>query len=59
MPFGLKNAPATFQRLMETVLAGLNRNVCIDDIIVTGATFPKHLANLWQVLQRRREAGLH
>ena len=32
---------------METVLAGLNRSVCLDylhDIIVTGATFPEHLA---------------
>ena len=28
MPFGLTNAPATFQRLMETVLAGLVRNIC-------------------------------
>ena len=61
MPFGLKNAPATFQRLMETVLAGLNRSVCLDyldDIIVTGRTFSEHLANLRQVLLRLREAGL-
>ena len=61
MPFGLKNAPATFQRLMETVLAGLIRNVCLDyldDIIITGRSFAEHLENLRKVLMRLREAGL-
>lgn len=49
MPFGLCNAPATFQRLMETVLAGLARDTCIvylDDILVMGATLEEHLQNL-------------
>ena len=58
MPFGLKNVPATFQRLIETVLAGLNRNVCLDYldyIIVTGESFSEHLASLQQVLMRLRE----
>ena len=61
MPFGLCNAPATFQRLMEAVLAGLARNVCVvylDDILVMGATFAEHLVNLSRVLTRLREAGL-
>ncbi len=42
MPFGLCNAPATFERLMELVLQGLNWKVCLiylDDIIVYGAGF--------------------
>ena len=58
MPFGLKNAPATFQRLMETVLAGLIRKSCLDyldDIIVTGRTFAENLRN---VFIRLREARL-
>ena len=61
MPFGLCNAPATFQRLMETVLADLIRDKCIvyiDDILVMGETLEDHLHNLKRVLQRLTEAGL-
>ena len=61
MPFGLCNAPATFQRLMETVLAGLSRDTCmvyLDDILVLGATLEEHLQNLAQVFNRLQEAGL-
>ena len=59
MPFGLVNAPATFQRLMEVVLSGLARRVCVvylDDILVFGRTITGHNANLVQVLQRLRRA---
>ena len=61
MPFGLVNAPSTFQRLMETVLAGLSGDRCIvyiDDIIVPGSTFQEHLDNLRAVLDRLRSAQL-
>ena len=45
MPFGLCNAPATFQRLMDRVLHGLKWPSClvyIDDIVVVGANFKEH-----------------
>ena len=47
MPFGLCNAPATFQRLMNAVLAGLQWSSClvyIDDLVIPGKTFLEHLA---------------
>lgn len=61
MPFGLCNAPATFQRLMDLVLAGLQWSHCLvylDDVIVLGRTFEDHLHNLQAVFHRFREAGL-
>ncbi len=61
MPFGLCNAPATFQRLMEVVLHGLVRKVCLvylDDILIIGRSFEEHLMNLRQVFNRLRDAGL-
>ena len=61
MPFGLCNAPATFERLMEQVLAGLPLHVCLvylDDILVPGKTFEEELANLRKVFERLKEAKL-
>jgi len=50
MPFGLCNGPATFQRLMETVLVSLSRNRCMVYLVVMGKTFDEHLHNLRKVL---------
>ena len=61
MPFGLCNAPATFQRLMDLVLAGLQWNNCLiylDDVLIIGKTFEEHLSNLNLVFNRLREVGL-
>ena len=61
MPFGLCNAPATFERLMESVPRGLTYDACLvylDDVIVIGRTFQEQLDNLRKVFQRLREAHL-
>lgn len=60
MAFGLCNAPATFEQLMEKVLNSLSWKVCLvylDDIIVFAKTFNEHLANL-QVFERLKCANL-
>ena len=49
MPFGLCNAPATFQRLMNVVLAGIQWSKCLvylDDFIIVGRQFNEHLETL-------------
>lgn len=61
MPFGLCNAPATFQRLMDTVLRDILWQfvvVYIDDINVGSKTFDEHLQHLEQVFLRLEQAGL-
>ena len=61
MPFGLCNAPATFQRLMQVILAGLEWKCCfvyLDDILVASQTFEEHLAHLVEVFSRLQKAGL-
>ena len=61
MPFCLTNAPPTFQRLMNCVLARLSPEQCLiylDDIKVFSQTFQGHLQYLSNVLQQIRKAGL-
>ncbi|KAJ8352284.1 hypothetical protein SKAU_G00237600 [Synaphobranchus kaupii] len=61
MPFGLCNAPATFERLMERVLAAVPRSRCVvylDDLLVHASDFQQALANLTDVLAAIRQAGL-
>ena len=61
MPFGLTGAPATFQSLMDLVMAGLNLEIChvyLDDIIVFSSGVDEHLDRLKAVLERVRSAQL-
>lgn len=60
LPFGLCSAPATFQRMMDTVLSGLKWQTCLvylDDVIVFSRTFQQHLDRLSSVLQAIRSAA--
>ena len=61
MPFGLATAPATFERLMELALRGLQWKRCLvylDDVISIGRDFTEALSGLREVFQRLRDAGL-
>nr|XP_054592228.1 uncharacterized protein LOC129157094 [Nothobranchius furzeri] len=61
MPFGLCNAPATFQRLMQQCLSGHLAEcllVYLDDVIIYSADFSSHLQHLDEVFQRLVQHGL-
>ncbi|KAL7868740.1 hypothetical protein SRHO_G00101240 [Serrasalmus rhombeus] len=61
LSFGLCNAPATFERLMEKVLAEIPRQECLvylDDILVHGSSFKAALMSLRRTLQKISAAGL-
>lgn len=59
MAFGMCNAPATFQRLVNTVLSGLaNCNAYLDDLIVYTSSWEEHMQILEQVFTRLAAASL-
>ncbi|GBM29473.1 Retrovirus-related Pol polyprotein from transposon 17.6 [Araneus ventricosus] len=61
MPFGLCNVPATFERMMDTVLRGIKWNICLrylDDIIVYAPNCHEHKFRLRKVLKCIQEAGV-
>lgn len=62
MPFGLCNAPATFQKSMNTVLGAYLDDfvvVYLDDILIFSKTKEEHEQHVRQVLQRLREAKVY
>lgn len=61
MPFGLRNAPATFQRLMDSVLAGLQGNelfIYLDDIVVYASSLREHEIKFNKLATKLRAANL-
>ena len=61
MPFGLCNAPATFQRLMQNCLGELNLTyalIYLDDIVVFSDSEAEHVKRLAAVFERFQEHGL-
>ena len=61
MPFGLKNAPSSFQRMMNIVLHDLVDRICvvyIDDILIYSKSKEEHIKHIKLILDRLREYNL-
>ena len=60
MPFGLRNAPATFPRLVAKLLKNMDDYAAayLDDILIFSDSWEDHLKHIRNVLTRIREAGL-
>ena len=59
LPFGISSAPGIFQRVMDSLLQGIEGVVVyLDDILITGSTVEAHLKALEEVLRRLQRAGL-
>jgi hypothetical protein len=62
LTYGLCNAPACFERLMELIMKDLTWQACLvylDEVLVFSPTFEVHLERLRAVLQRFKEANLN
>lgn len=60
LPFGLRNAPAIFQCMMDGILQDVpNALAYIDNIVIFSTSWEDHLRHLDQVCSRLKEAGLH
>lgn len=61
MPFGLHSAPATFQRLLDSLITQNYEDFAtayLDDIIIYSETFEEHIRHIKIALHKLREAKL-
>ncbi|ROT70337.1 hypothetical protein C7M84_011387 [Penaeus vannamei] len=61
MPFGLRNSPITFSRLMSIIMAGLIGNTMflyLGDLLVVSKNTQEHESKLRKIFQRLTDAGL-
>ncbi len=61
MPFGLKNAPSTFQRLMNSILREYINKICVvylDDILIFSTSLEEHIDSINKILNKIREANI-
>ena len=59
MPFGLKNAPATFQRMVNQIVADIEGcEAYVDDLIVYSQTWEQHMEQLHQLFKKLSEVQL-
>ncbi|KAG1962704.1 retrotransposable element [Pimephales promelas] len=59
MAFGLRNAPATFQRLVNRVIEGMhNVEAYLDDLVIYSASWSEHVEQLDELFSRLSRANL-
>ncbi len=61
MPFGLVNAPETFQRALDVILSKYKWKTClvyIDDVVIFSDTEEQHIARVDEILQTLGDAGV-
>ena len=59
MSFGMKNSPATFQRLINMIITGLdNCKTYIDDAIIYSEEWDQHLKTIREFFVRQSKAKL-
>jgi Reverse transcriptase (RNA-dependent DNA polymerase) len=59
MPFGLMNAPATFQRMMDQILSGYPFvQVYIDDVVIVSSTLDEHVKHIREAVRLISSHGL-
>ena len=60
MPFSLQGAPATFQRMMDKLIRGMEDYTAayLDDLVVFSGSWERHLQHIHELFDRLRAAGL-